>query len=94
MFRPLNDRVLVSAKKQEEVRESGLIIPESKGELPVEGTVIATGPGKANDNGRFEMTVKTGDHVLFGQYAGTEITLEGEKYLIMREQDVLGVVGE
>ncbi|MDF1578226.1 MAG: co-chaperone GroES [Desulfurivibrionaceae bacterium] len=92
-IRPLNDRVLVKRLAEEEVTKGGIIIPDSAKEKPVEGEIIATGPGKLNDKGeRVAIDLKAGDKVLFSKYGGTEVKLDGEDYLIMREDDILGVV--
>ena len=91
--RPLQDRVLVQRTEEEETTKGGIIIPDTAKEKPQQGKVIAVGAGKILDNGtRVEPGVKAGDKVLFGKYAGTEIKLEGEEYLIMREDDILGVI--
>ncbi len=91
--RPLNDRILVKRLEEEEKTKGGIIIPDSAKEKPAEGKVIAVGPGRHNDKGDIiPMQVKEGDRVLFSKYGGTDIKLDGEDYLIMREDDVLGVV--
>ncbi|WP_103017915.1 co-chaperone GroES [Salinibacter ruber] len=82
----------VQPKPAEEKTESGLYIPDSAKEKPQEGTVVATGPGRVEDGTRIEMTVEEGNDVLYGKYAGTEVTLDGDEYLIMRESDIFGVV--
>lgn len=93
-IRPLNDRILVKRMAGEEKSAGGIIIPDSAKEKPAEGQVVAVGPGKLNDKGeRLAMDVKVGDNVLFSKYGGTDIKLDGEEYLIMREDDILGVVG-
>ena len=89
-IKPLADRVLVSPVAAEEVTASGIIIPDSAKEKPLKGKVLATGAGTKDE----EMVLKAGDTVIFGKYAGTEIEFEGEKYLIMRQSDVLAVVAE
>ncbi len=91
-IKPLGDRVVVQPKPAEEKTESGLYIPDSAKEKPQEGTVVATGPGRAENGTRIEMTVEEDDDVIYGQYAGTEVTLDGDEYLIMRESDIFGVV--
>ncbi|VAW37833.1 Heat shock protein 60 family co-chaperone GroES [hydrothermal vent metagenome] len=92
-IRPLNDRILVKRLEEEEKTAGGIIIPDSAKEKPAEGKVIAVGPGKRNDNGdRVAMDVKEGDSVLFSKYGGTDVKIDGEDYLIMREEDVLGIV--
>ena len=91
--RPLQDRVLVQRIEEEEMTAGGIIIPDTAKEKPQEGRVEAVGAGKILDNGtRIEPGVKKGDRILFGKYAGTEITLDGQEYLIMREDDILGVL--
>ncbi|MDR9500844.1 MAG: co-chaperone GroES [Desulfurivibrionaceae bacterium] len=93
-IRPLNDRILVKRMAGEEKSAGGIIIPDSAKEKPAEGQVVAVGPGKLNDKGeRLAMDVKVGDNVLFSKYGGTDIRFDGEEYLIMREDDILGVVG-
>ncbi len=92
-IRPLNDRLLVKRLEEEEKTAGGIIIPDSAKEKPAEGEVVAVGPGKVNDKGeRVALQVKEGDRVLFSKYGGTDVKLEGEDYLIMREDDILGVV--
>lgn len=92
--KPLEDRVLVMPAEQESVTESGLYLPESSKERPVQGKVVAVGPGKRLDNGkRSEMAVKKGDTVVYGKYAGTEVEIKGNEHLILRESELLGIVG-
>ncbi len=92
-IRPLNDRLLVKRLKEEEKTAGGIIIPDSAKEKPAEGEVMAVGPGKANDKGdRVAMQVKAGDRILFSKYSGTDVKIEGEDFLIMREDDVLGII--
>ena len=92
-LRPLQDRILVQRVKEEEKTKGGIIIPDTAKEKPVEGRVIAAGIGKLSEEGnRIALEVKKGDQILFGQYSGTEVKIEGEEYLIMREDDVLGVI--
>ncbi|WP_070138560.1 co-chaperone GroES [Crocinitomix algicola] len=88
MLKPLADRVLIEAAPAEEKTASGIIIPDTAKEKPLKGKVIAVGPGKTDE----PMTLKVGDTVLYGQYSGTEIKLDGSNYLIMRESDVYGVL--
>jgi chaperonin GroES len=88
LLKPLADRVLVEPAPAEEKTASGIIIPDTAKEKPLKGTIVAAGPGKPDE----PMTVKVGDSVIFGQYSGTEIKLDGKKYLIMRESDVYGIV--
>jgi len=92
-IRPLNDRILVKRLEGEEKTAGGIIIPDSAKEKPAEGEVVAVGPGRLNDKGdRVAMDLKTGDMVLFSKYGGTDVKLDGEDYLIMREDDILGVI--
>lgn len=92
-LKPLNDRVLVKRIEVEEKTAGGIYIPDSAKEKPSKGEIVAAGPGKLDDSGkRVEMTVKEGDLVLFAKYAGTEITIEGEEHLVMREEDILAIV--
>ncbi|MGA1861893.1 co-chaperone GroES [Deferribacter thermophilus] len=92
-IKPLQDRVLVKRIEVEEKTESGIIIPDTAREKSQEGEVIAVGPGKVLENGtKIELTVKPGDRILFSKYAGTEIKIDGEEYLIMREDDILGII--
>jgi len=92
-IRPLNDRILVKRLEEEAKTAGGIIIPDSAKEKPAEGEIIAVGPGKMNKQGdRIAMDVKPGDRVLFSKYGGTDVKIEGEDYLIMREDDILGVV--
>jgi chaperonin GroES len=90
--RPLHDRVIVKRLDEEEKTQGGLIIPDTAKEKPQEGTVIAVGPGKQEDGKVMALDVKTGDRILFGKYSGTEIKLNGEEHLILREDDILGVI--
>ena len=92
-IRPLADRVVVKRTKEEEKTKGGIIIPDSAKEKPVEGLVIAVGSGKAMKDGKVRpLDVKAGDRVLFGKYSGNDITLDGQDLLIMKEEDVLGVI--
>ena len=92
--RPLADRVLVQPLEEAEVKKGGIIIPETAKEKPQEGKVVALGTGKKDDDGKIiEFTVKKGDKVLISKYGGTEIKIDGESYLIMREDDILGILG-
>jgi chaperonin GroES len=91
-LRPLQDRILVQRVKEDEKTKGGIIIPDTAKEKPAEGTVIAAGNGKLSENGkRVALDVKKGDRILFGKYSGTEVKIEGEEYVIMREDDVFGV---
>jgi chaperonin GroES len=92
-IRPLNDRIIVRRMEEQEQMRGGLYIPDTAKEKPQEGEVLAVGNGKLLDNGqRIAIDLKAGDRILFGKYSGTEIKLDGEDYLILREDDVLGVV--
>jgi len=91
---PLHDRILIQRIEETEVRRGGLIIPDSAKEKPQEGKVLAVGKGTVNEDGKkTPLDVKAGDRVLFGKYSGSEVTLNGEEYLIMKEEDVLGILG-
>ena len=91
-FKPLHDRVLVRRIQSDEKTKGGLIIPYSAKEKPSEGEVIACGPGARKDSGELiEMAVKAGDRILFGKWSGTEVTIDGEELLIMKESDILGI---
>ncbi len=92
-IKPLHDRVVIKRIEQEEVRKGGIIIPDTAKEKPQQGEVVAVGPGRIDNEGkRVEMSVKVGDKVIFGKYAGTEVKIDGEEYLIMREDDILAVL--
>jgi chaperonin GroES len=92
-IRPLSDRVLVVGIEEKKKTPGGIIIPDTVQEKPQEGKVVAVGPGKWDENGkRIPLEVKKGNHVLFGKYAGNEIKIEGVEYLIMREDDILGII--
>ncbi len=92
-IRPLQDRILVQRLEEEEKTKGGIIIPDTAKEKPAEGKVVAVGNGKLGDDGkRIPLEIKKGDNILFGKYSGTEVTIEGEEYLIMREDDILGVI--
>jgi chaperonin GroES len=92
-IRPLQDRVIVRRVKEEEKTKGGLYIPDTAKEKPVEGTVLAVGNGKVLEDGTVrKLDIKAGDRVLFGKYSGTEVKIEGEEHLILREDDILGVL--
>ena len=92
-IRPLQDRVIVKRIEEEEKTKGGIIIPDSAKEKPMEGKVIAVGTGKVLDDGKkLPLDVKKGDKILFGKYAGTEVKIDGEEHLIMREDDILGIL--
>ena len=92
-FKPLHDRVLVRRVESDEKTAGGLIIPDSAKEKPAEGMVVAVGSGARDDDGdRIAMDVKEGDKILFGKWSGTEITLDGEELLIMKESDIMGII--
>lgn len=93
-IRPLGDRVLVQSIEEKEVKKGGIIIPDTAKEKPQEGQVVALGTGKRDEDGKLiEFTVKKGDKVLISKYGGTEVKIDGETYLIMREDDILGIIG-
>ncbi len=92
-LKPLGDRVIVKPMEAEEKTKGGIILPDTAKEKPIEGTIVAAGPGKVGDDGKFiKMEVKVGDKVLYGKYSGTEVTVEGDEYLIMRESDIFAIV--
>ncbi len=91
-IKPLQDRVIVKRTDESEQMRGGLYIPDTAKEKPQEGEVIAAGPGKIENGNKIELTVKVGDKVLFGKYSGTEVKLDGEELLIMREDDILGII--
>ena len=92
-FKPLHDRVLVRRIEQEEKTKGGIIIPDTAKEKPQEGEIVAAGPGARNDDGKLvPLDVKAGDRVLFGKWSGTEVKIDGEELLIMKESDILGIV--
>ncbi|MBF0425142.1 MAG: co-chaperone GroES [Magnetococcales bacterium] len=92
-FQPLNDRVLVKRSGEEEKTASGIIIPDSAKEKPLQGEVLAAGKGVLLENGKFRaLEVKAGDRILFGKYAGTEVKIDGDELLILRENDILGIL--
>jgi len=92
-IRPLQDRVIVKRIEEEEKTKGGIIIPDTAKEKPQEGKVIAVGKGKITEEGKvIPLDVKAGDRILFGKYSGTEIKVEGEEHLIMREEDILGII--
>ncbi len=92
-IKPLADRIVVKPEVPEEKTKGGIILPDTAKEKPVVGTIVAVGPGKRSDDGKIQpMEVKVGDKVLYGKYSGTEITIKGEEYLIMRESDLFGIV--
>ena len=92
-IKPLSDRILVKRQDPEETVRGGIIIPDTAKEKPQEGRVVAAGPGRLDDAGkRVKLEVKKGDHILMGKYAGTEVKLDGEEHIIMREEDVLAII--
>ena len=94
-FRPLGDRVLVKRIKEEERTKGGIVIPDTAKEKPQEGKVIAVGKGKYTDEGKLiPIEVRSGDKILFGKYSGSEVKLDGEEHVIMREEDILGILDE
>ena len=93
-LRPLGDRVVVKALAREAVTKSGIVLPDTAKEKPQEGKILAVGPGKVLDDGkRVTLEVQVGQRVLFAKYAGTEVKIDGEEYLILRESDIMGIVG-
>ena len=94
-FRPLHDRVLIESLESEEKTAGGIIIPDTAKEKPQEGKVIAVGPGAKSEDGKtIPMDVKVGDRVLFGKWSGTEVKVDGKEYSVMKESDIMGVVGK
>ncbi|MBL8601212.1 MAG: co-chaperone GroES [Myxococcales bacterium] len=92
-IRPLHDRILVKRLEAEQRTKGGIIIPDSAKEKPIEGEVVAVGPGKSNDKGEVSaLQVKVGDRILFGKYSGTEVKVEEIEHLIIREEDILGII--
>ena len=92
-IRPLQDRIIVKRVKEEEKSKGGIIIPDSAKEKPIEGDVVAVGNGKILEDGKVRaLDIKAGDRILFGKYSGTEVKIDGEEHLILREDDVLGVI--
>jgi chaperonin GroES len=92
-LKPLGDRVIVKPMEAEEKTKGGIILPDTAKEKPIEGTIVAAGPGKVSDDGKtIKMEVKVGDKVLYGKYSGTEVTVEGDEYLIMRESDIFAII--
>ena len=93
-IKPLQDRILVQRVEEEQTTKGGIISPDTAKEKPIEGKIIAVGSGRVGDDGkRIPLEVKVGDRVLFGKYGGTEVKIEGKEYLIMREDDILGIIG-
>ena len=93
-FRPLHDRVLIRRVEAEEKTHGGIIIPDTAKEKPMEGEVVAVGPGARGEDGKIQaLDVKAGDRVLFGKWSGTEVKLDGEDLLIMKESDIMGIIG-
>ena len=93
-MRPLHDRVIVKRLEEEKKSAGGIVIPDTAQEKPVKGKVIAVGPGKVNEDGKLRpCDVKKGDEILFGKYSGTEVKLDGDEYIVMREDDIMAVFG-
>lgn len=93
-LKPLGDRVVIKPSPKEEITKSGLVIPDTAKEKPQEGVILAVGPGRLDEDGeRIAMDVKVGDKVLYAKYAGTEVKMEGEEYIILKETDILAIVG-
>ena len=94
-FRPLHDRVLIRRVESEEKTVGGIIIPDTAKEKPMEGEVVAAGPGARGEDGKLQpMDVRTGDRVLFGKWSGTEVKLDGEELIIMKESDIMGMIAQ
>jgi chaperonin GroES len=94
-FRPLHDRVLIRRVESEEKTKGGIIVPDTAKEKPMEGEVVAAGPGARGEDGKLQpMDVRTGDRVLFGKWSGTEVKLDGEELIIMKESDIMGVIAQ
>ena len=92
-IRPLHDRVIVKRLEEERVSAGGIVIPDTAAEKPVQGKIMAVGKGKILENGNVRaLDIKVGDHILFGKYSGTEVKVDGEEYLVMREEDVMAVI--
>ena len=92
-IKPLADRVVVKPVEEQEVKQGSIIIPDTAKEKPMQGTIVAVGPGKISESGaKIEMSVKVGDQVLYGKYSGTEVKINGEEHLILREDDILAIV--
>lgn len=92
-IRPLHDRVLVKRVEEDKTSPGGIVIPDSAAEKPIEGEVVAVGNGKILDGGEVRaLEVKTGDKILFGKYSGTEVKVDGEEFLVMREDDIMGII--
>lgn len=92
-IKPLADRVIIKPKEAEETTKGGIILPDTAKEKPIEGTVVAVGDGRITEDGKLiAMNVKVGDTVLYGKYSGTEVKIDGEEYLIMRESDIYGII--
>jgi len=92
-IKPLGDRVIVKPKEAEETTKGGIILPDTAKEKPVEGTIVAVGEGKTTEDGKLiKLNVKVGDVILYGKYSGTEVKIDGDEFLIMRESDVYGIV--
>lgn len=93
-LKPLADRVIVKPSEAEETTKGGIILPDTAKEKPIEGTIVAVGPGRTSDDGKLiKPEVKVGDKILYGKYSGTEVKVEGEEYLIMRESDIFAIIG-
>ena len=92
-IKPLADRVVVKPNEEQEMKQGSIIIPDTAKEKPMQGTIVAVGPGKISDNGaKIDMQVKVNDKVLYGKYSGTEVTIDGVEYLIMRESDIFAIL--
>ncbi len=93
--KPLADRVIIKAAEEQEMKKGGIIIPDTAKEKPMEGQVMEVGPGRINEEGkRIDLEVKKGDRVLYGKYSGTEVSIDGEEFLIMRESDIFAIINK
>ncbi len=93
-IRPMHDRVLLERIEESETTAGGIVLPDTAKEKPIRGKVVAVGPGKRTDSGLLPLEVKTGNKVLFGKYAGTEVKLDGQEFVIMREDDIMAIIEE
>jgi chaperonin GroES len=93
-FKPLGDRILIKQLEAKDQTKGGIVLPDTAKEKPQEGQIVAVGPGKTSDEGKvIPLSLKVGDKILYGKYSGTEVNIDGDEYLIIREEDVLGIVG-
>ncbi len=93
-FKPLGDRILIKQLEAKDQTKGGIVLPDTAKEKPQEGQIVAVGPGKTSDEGKvIPLSLKVGDKILYGKYSGTEVNIDGDEYLIIREEDVLGIIG-